>query len=155
MESPKLDHIDKAILRTLISDGRISNAQLAETVGLSPSPCWQRVRKCEESGVIVGYTALLDQAKLGASEVVIIEVVLDRHDDAILEDFGRAMADLPEVLEVYLTTGEYDYLLKVAVSGTAGYEEFLRRKLYKVPGIRHSRSSFALRCLKKAQSYVP
>jgi Lrp/AsnC family leucine-responsive transcriptional regulator len=65
------------------------------------------------------------------------------------------MSALPEVLEVYLTTGEYDYLIKVAVNGTAGYEEFLRRKLYKVRGIRHSRSSFAIRCLKRVQSFVP
>ena len=133
----------------------MSNAQLAERVGLSPSPCWQRVRRLEKAGIIAGYTVLLDAAQLGVSETVIIEVVLDRHDDEILENFGRAMAAIPEVLEVYLTTGEYDYLIKVAVSGTAGYEEFLRRKLYRIPGIRHSRSSFALRCLKRVQSYLP
>ena len=105
--------------------------------------------------MISGYTALVDQAKVGASEVVIIEVILERHDDDVLNDFGAAMVAMPEVLEVYLTTGEYDYLIKVAVNGTASYEEFLRRKLYQVPGIRHSRSSFALRCLKRVQSFVP
>jgi Lrp/AsnC family leucine-responsive transcriptional regulator len=80
---------------------------------------------------------------------------LDVHDDAALEVFGSQMANIPEILEVYLTTGEYDYILKVAVSGTRGYEEFLRTKLYKVPGIRHSRSSFALRCLKHVQAHIP
>ena len=80
---------------------------------------------------------------------MLIEVTLDRHDDLTLENFGRAMTELPEVLEVYLVTGEYDYMIKVAVAGTRGYEEFLRIRLYKVPGIRQSRSSFALRCLKQ------
>ncbi|CAG1002000.1 MAG: Lrp/AsnC family transcriptional regulator [Rhizobiaceae bacterium] len=152
---PRLDRIDRAILAALVDNGRIPNAQLAEKVGLSPSPCWQRVRRLEESGIIAGYTATLDQARLGASEIVIVEVSLDRHDEEVLEHFGRAMSSLPEVLEVYLTTGEYDYLIKVAVNGTAGYEEFLRRKLYRVRGIRHSRSSFAIRCLKRVQSFVP
>jgi Lrp/AsnC family leucine-responsive transcriptional regulator len=109
----------------------------------------------EAEGYIKGYTAVLDQEKLGAPETVIIEVTLNRHDDAVLETFGRAMADLPEVLEVYLTTGEYDYFIKVAVDGTKGYEEFLRRKLYRVPGIQHSRSTFTLRCLKQGGISVP
>lgn len=151
----KLDRTDKAIIAVLQADGRISNAQLAENVGLSASPCWQRVRKLESAGVIAGYSVVVNSNRLGVTETVIIDVVLDRHDDEILEEFGKAMAAMPEVLEVYLTTGEYDYLIKVAVSGTANYEEFLRRKLYKVPGIRHTRSSFALRCLKRVQSYVP
>ena len=83
---------------------------------------------------------------------MIIEITLDRHDDEILERFGQLLADLPEVIEAYLTTGGYDYLVKVAVESTAGYERFLREKLYRIPGIRHSRSSFALRCLKKLTS---
>ena len=151
----KLDAIDRSILRHLRADGRISNARLAEQVGLSPTPCWQRVRRLERDGYIRGYTALFDQSKLGATETVIIEVTLDRHDDEVLDTFGEAMTRMPDVLEVYLLTGEYDYMIKVAVSGTAGYEEFLRKKLYKVPGIRHSRSSFTLRCLKQTHSYLP
>lgn len=150
-----LDAIDRKILRALVEDARLTNNHLAEKVGLSPSPCWQRVRRLESDGYIRGYTALLDQELLGASETVIIEVTLERHDDEIFESFGNAMADMPEVLEVYLTTGEYDYLIKVAVDGTKGYEEFLRKKLYKVPGIRHSRSSFTLRCLKHSPSLLP
>lgn len=155
MDAIRLDRTDKAILAALVADGRISNAQLAEKVGLSASPCWQRVRKLEDAGIISGYTAVVDTARLGVNETVIIEIAMERHDDGVLEAFGRAMAALPEVLEIYLTTGEYDYLVKVAVSGTAGCEDFLRRKLYKVPGIRNSRSSFALRCLKRVQSYIP
>ena len=155
MTDLSLDRIDRRILAALVEDGRMSNAQLAQVVGLSPSPCWQRVRRLEAGGVISGYQAVIDRAKLGVSEIVMIEVVLDRHDDDTLEVFGRAMQAMPEVLEVHLTTGEYDYLIKVAVAGTRGYENFLREKLYRVPGIRHSRSSFVLRCLKDVQSFVP
>jgi len=155
MEARPLDNIDRRILRALHRDGRLSNNQLAEEIGLSPSPCWQRTRRLEADGYIKGYTAVLDQEKLGAPETVIIEVTLNRHDDSVLETFGQAMADLPEVLEVYLTTGEYDYYIKVAVDGTKGYEEFLRSKLYRVPGIQHSRSIFTLRCLKQGGISVP
>lgn len=158
-ESPsdtrKLDMIDRRILRALSRDGRLSNSQLADEVGLSPSPCWQRTRRLEQEGYIRGYTAVLDQARMGAPETVIIEVMLDRHDDETLESFGRAMSAMDEVLEVWLTTGEYDYFIKVAVDGTRGYEEFLRKRLFKVPGIRHSRSTFTLRCLKQGGLTVP
>ena len=150
-----LDRIDRKILRELAQDGRISNAGLAQKVGLSPSPCWQRVRRLEEQGIIKGYVALLDQERLGAAEIVMIDVILDRHDDQVVEDFGRTMQSMPEVLEVHLTTGEFDYLLKVAVAGTRGYEAFLREKLYRVRGIRHTRSSFVLRSLKNVQAYLP
>lgn len=155
MSERQLDRIDGKIIRELLADARLSNAELASRVGLSASPCWQRVRRLEAEGFIQGYSALLDQARFGVPETVLIEVTLDRHDDAILEEFGRAMAGMPEVLEVYLTTGEYDYFIKVAVESTAGYETFLRKKLYKIPGIRHSRSSFTLRCLKRSHSVLP
>jgi Lrp/AsnC family leucine-responsive transcriptional regulator len=151
----RFDDIDRRIMRELRLDGRLSNTKLAEKVGLSTTPCWNRVRALEDAGVIEGYTALLSQQALGFPDTVIIEVTLDRHDDDIFEKFGQALADLPEVMEAYLLTGEYDYLIKVAVAGTAGYEEFLRRKLYKLPGLRHSRSTFVLRCLKRSHSVEP
>jgi len=151
----EIDEIDRRILRELRQDGRLSNTKLAEKVGLSTTPCWNRVRALEESGMIEGYTALLSQTALGYPDTVIIEVTLDRHDDDIFDKFGQALAELPEVMEAYLLTGEYDYLIKVAVAGTAGYEEFLRRKLYKLPGLRHSRSTFVLRCLKRTYSVAP
>ena len=125
----KLDAIDQRILRELRSDGRLSNAKLAERVGLSATPCWNRVRALEESGVIEGYAALLNQKALGLPDTVIIEVTLEKHDERTLERFGEALADLPEVVEAFLVSGEYDYLIKVAVAGTEGYESFLRRKL--------------------------
>ena len=151
----EIDELDRRILRELRQDGRLSNTKLAEKVGLSTTPCWNRVRALEEGGMIEGYTALLSQQALGYPDTVIIEVTLDRHDDDIFEKFGQALAELPEVMEADLLTGEYDYLIKVAVAGTAGYEEFLRRKLYKLPGLRHSRSTFVLRCLKRTYSVEP
>ncbi|MEM5275783.1 Lrp/AsnC family transcriptional regulator [Cupriavidus taiwanensis] len=154
-QSPRLDDTDRRILRELRRDGRLSNARLAEQVGLSATPCWNRVRALEESGVIEGYAALLNQKALGLPDTVLIEVTLERHDDDMLYRFGKALAELPEVMEAYLLTGEYDYLIKVAVAGTQGYEEFLRHKLYKLPGLRHSRSTFVLRTLKRETSVEP
>jgi Lrp/AsnC family leucine-responsive transcriptional regulator len=148
----RLDEIDRKILRALQQDARLTTAQLAERVGLSTTPCWNRLKRLETQGYIDGYVALLNQDKLGLPETVIIELTLDRHDEEMLERFGQLLTSLPEVIEAYLTTGDYDYVVKVAVESTAGYERFLREKLYRIPGIRHSRSSFALRCLKKLTS---
>ena len=148
----RLDEIDRKILRALQQDARLTTAQLADRVGLSTTPCWNRLKRLETQGYIDGYVALLNQDKLGLPETVIIELTLDRHDEEMLERFGQLLTNLPEVIEAYLTTGDYDYVVKVAVESTAGYERFLREKLYRIPGIRHSRSSFALRCLKKLTS---
>ena len=151
-DAQRLDEIDRRILRALQQDARLTTVQLAEKVGLSTTPCWNRLKRLETQGYIDGYIALINQEKLGLSETVIIEVTLDRHDEETLGRFGQLLAGLPEVIEAYLTTGDYDYLVKVAVESTAGYERFLREKLYRIPGIRHSRSSFTLRCLKKLTS---
>lgn len=155
MKEGLLDETDRKLLRELTRDGRMSNQKLAERVHLSPTPCWNRVKALEAAGVITDYVAVLDQRALGLPDIVIIEVTLDRHDDEVFQRFGEALVQLPEVMEAYLVTGEYDYLIQVAVSGTEGYERFLRQKLYKIPGIRHSRSTFALRCLKRIHSVTP
>jgi Lrp/AsnC family transcriptional regulator, leucine-responsive regulatory protein len=151
-DAQRLDEIDRRILRALQQDARLTTVQLAEKVGLSTTPCWNRLKRLETQGYIDGYIALINQEKLGLPETVIIEVTLDHHDEETLGRFGQVLAELPEVIEAYLTTGDYDYLVKVAVESTAGYERFLREKLYRIPGIRHSRSSFTLRCLKKLTS---
>ncbi len=150
-----MDATDRRILRALARQGRLSNAELAEAVGLSPSPCWTRVRRLEQSGVIKGYHAMLDQAALGLPDTVFVEIMMERHDEESLRRFEEAVANMPEVLEAWLVTGEYDYVLKAAVSGTAGYEKMLREKLYRLPGVRHSRTSFTLRCLKRELSPTP
>jgi len=150
-----LDEIDYRIMRELQENARIKNADLAEKVGLSPSPCWTRVRNLEKSGYIDRYVTIFNDNKLGLPDTVIIEVTLEKHDDEMLDKFGDALARLPEVTEAYLVTGEYDYLIKASVHGTEGYEKFLRKSLYKIPGIRHSRTSFSLRCLKRSFSALP
>ncbi len=150
-----MDAIDKKILRTLAKHGRLSNAELAEKVGLSASPCWTRVKRLEQAGVIQGYAALLNQAALGLPDTVFLEVMMERHDEEQLRRFEAAVKDIPEILECHLVTGEYDYVIKAAVGGTMGYERLLRDKLYRLPGVRHTRSSFALRCLKREISPTP
>ena len=150
-----IDDIDRRILKALVENGRLSNTELAERVGLTPSPCWNRVRRLEQNGIIRGYGAVIDASALGVPELIIVEVTLDRHDDSVLQKFGEAGASVPEILEVYLVTGDYDYLLKVAASDTRDFEEFLRNRLYSIPGIRHSKTAFTLRCLKQVYSYIP
>jgi Lrp/AsnC family leucine-responsive transcriptional regulator len=147
-----MDDIDYRILRELQWNARITNKALAERVGLSPTPCWNRLRNLERDGTIEKYVAVYNQAKLGLPDTVIINVILERHDDDVLRRFEQALLKLPEVVEAYLLTGDYDYYIKVNVAGTAGYERFLREKLYKIPGIRHSRTSFTLRRLKQTFS---
>ena len=148
-----MDAIDKNILRALHGHARLTNAELADRVGLSASPCWARVRKLEADGTIRGYMAVLDQEKLGLPDTVIIEVMCEKHDEDTLRRFETAVQAMPEVIEAWLVTGEYDYVLKAAVGGTAGYERLLREKIYGLPGVRHTRTTFTLRCLK--QSYTP
>lgn len=100
--SKPIDEIDRRILRALVANGRLTNAELAKAVGLSASPCWQRVKRLEEKGVIAGYTAVLNHEALGVGETVMVEVSLDQHETGVLEAFGKAMADFPEVLEVQI-----------------------------------------------------
>jgi Lrp/AsnC family transcriptional regulator, leucine-responsive regulatory protein len=150
-----MNQIDQKILRELQFNARISNADLAEQVGLSASSCWSRVKALEKAGVIERYVTIFDHAKLGVPDTVVIEVTLDHHDDAALARFEQALTAMPEVVEAFLVTGDYDYYIRAAVAGTAGYERFLRDRLYKIPGIRHTRTSFTLRCLKQTYSMQP
>lgn len=128
--------------------GRLTINELAEKVGLSPSPCWTRVKRMGADGTIQGYVAIIDQAAIGLHDIVFIEVTLERHDEKVLDRLGQVLASIPQVLKAHLVTGDYDYLVKVAVTDTADYERFLREQLYRIEGIRHSRSTFSLRALK-------
>jgi Lrp/AsnC family transcriptional regulator, leucine-responsive regulatory protein len=145
-----MDAIDRKILKVLQQDARASLQQVGQTVGLSSSPCWERIKKMELAGVIEGYTVRLNPQALDLNETVMVMLTLDSHTDNTLEKFGEVLATIPEVIEAYLVSGEYDYLLRVAVKDTRDYERLLREKLYKIKGIRHSKSSFVLRTLKKA-----
>lgn len=150
-----LDLIDRKILSALQLNGRQTINELADKVGLSPSPCWTRVKRMEADGTIQGYAAVVDQAALGLRDIVFIEVTLEKHDEKVLERFGRVLASIPQVIEAHLVTGDYDYLVKVAVADTADYERFLREQLYRIEGIRHSRSTFSLLALKRVVSVDP
>src|SRR5204862_4750206 len=123
---------------------------ISKRVGLSPTPCWNRIRKMEADGVIQGYTVRIDPAAIGFSEMVIVQVTLESHTDETLYEFGRALEEIPEVLEAYLVSGDYDYYIRIAVRDTRDYERLLRERLYRIPGIRHSKSSFVLRTLKES-----
>jgi Lrp/AsnC family leucine-responsive transcriptional regulator len=140
-----LDEIDHRILEALQADGRISNHDLAERVGLSPSPCLRRVRQLEDAGVISGYVALLDPGALGLDVTAFVRVRLDQQGDRHLAAFETSLVALPEVMECYLMTGESDYQLRVLVHSLAEFEDFLRHKLTRIPGVAQVTSSFALR----------
>lgn len=144
-----LDKFDLAILSVLREDARASLQDISARVGLSTTPCWARIKKMETEGVILGYTVRIDPAALGFSETVILQLTLESHNDETLVEFGRALEAIPEVLEAYLISGDYDYYVRVAVRDTRDYERLLREKLYRIPGIRHSKSSFVLRSLKE------
>ena len=150
-----LDSTDRKILSALHLNGRLTINELAETVGLSPSPCWTRVKRLEASGTIERYAAIIDQAAIGFHDIVFVEITLEKHDEKVLERFGQALARIPQVLEAHLVTGEYDYLVKVAVADTSDFERFLREQLYRIEGIRHSKSTFSLRALKRVVSVDP
>jgi Lrp/AsnC family leucine-responsive transcriptional regulator len=152
---PALDLIDRKILSALRMNGRLTMGELAEKVGLTPSPCWTRVKRLEACGAIKDYVAVLHHGVIGLPNIVFVEVTLERHDEKMLQRFGDALSRIPEIIEAHLVTGDYDYLVKVAVAGTEHYELFLREQLYRIPGIRHSRSTFTLRTLKSGISVDP
>lgn len=148
-ETPvSFDKFDLIILRELLADSRRTLQEIGAAARLSPTTCWSRIKRLEAEGVIQQYTVLVDRAKLGYKDTVLVQLTLDSHTDETLYEFGRTLAAIPEVIEAYLVSGEYDYLIRIAVKDTRDYERLLREKLYKIPGIRHSKSSFVLRVLK-------
>lgn len=143
------DRFDHAILNILQAEGRISNVLLAERVNLSESACLRRVRALEESGLIRGYAALVDQAALGLPGNVFVNITLEHQDLADLNAFEQAIQKIPEVMECYLMTGEHDYLLRVVVSDINDFERVHRNDLTQLPGVSRVSSSFALRTVRK------
>lgn len=143
-----LDGIDRRIVRALREDGRISLLDLAASVGLSPTPIARRVRRLEETGVITGYAALIDETALGFGVSVFVSIKLDRQVDDALVTFEKAIAEFPEVVDCWLMTGNRDYLLRVATEGLAQFEQFLVGRMSKVPGIASMESSIPLRRVK-------
>ncbi len=148
------DKFDMAILRTLVKDSRRTLNEIGAEIGLSPTTCWSRIKRLEGDGVIQRYTIDVDKTKLGYHDTVIVEVTLESHTDDTLYQFGRVLATIPEVVEAYLVSGDYDYYIRIAVRDTRDYERLLREKLYKIPGIRHSKSHFVLRVLKETSAPI-
>lgn len=143
-----LDDIDRRILTLLQEDARISNADLAREVGLSPSPCLRRLRELEASGVIRRHVSLLDPARVGLPLSVFVQVTLERQIESALDAFERTMLERPEVMECYLMTGDSDYLLRIVVTDVAAYERFLKDHLTRISGVASIKSSFALNQVK-------
>lgn len=139
------DEIDRAILRALRADGRISNAALAQAVGLSPSACLRRLRLLEHRGVIRGYTAIIEEAAPREGVVVIVQITLERQTDESMKRFEEAVRRCPEVRECYLMTGMSDYLLRVEARDAADYERIHKDALSRMPGVARIQSSFAIR----------
>jgi Lrp/AsnC family leucine-responsive transcriptional regulator len=145
----KLDKIDYNILRILQERGRVTNAQLASEVGLSPAPTLERVRKLESSGLIESYHAQVNAEKMGLSIIVFIEVRLNYHSHFKIEQFIEEIAALPEIVEAYHITGDSDFLLKMYAADIADYQQFIVDKLSKIDGVGHIQSKVAMSNVKR------
>jgi len=143
-----LDALDSRILAALQEDGRLSNVELADRVGLSPSPCLRRVKRLEEEGYIAGYKAKVDRRRLGLGMTVFVGVKFDTHRDVNARAFQEAVQTFPEVVACHMVSGESDFLLEVVVADLAAYDAFLSRTLLKLPMVRDIRSNFAIRTVK-------
>ena len=142
----ELDRTDKRILAELQKNGRISNLELADAIGLSPSPCLRRVKQLEDSNIIESYTALLNASNLGLKLTALIQINMDKHTPDRFEHFERSIQSYPEVQECLLIAGQSaDFLLKVTVQDMEVYQDFLLNKITKIPGVTDVHSSFVLR----------
>jgi Lrp/AsnC family leucine-responsive transcriptional regulator len=145
-ELVQIDRIDRQILEHLQNDGGLTNQQLAERVGLSPSPCSRRVKALEEAGIILGRKTLLDRRKLGLSLTVILQIGMDRHTPERFQEFEEQVATYPEVQELYLITGQQaDYILKVVLPDMEHYQQFLLNNVTRITGVSGVHSSFVMR----------
>ena len=146
-----MDEIDRRIVRALQRDGRITVTELAETIGLSATPCARRLERLQKDKVITGYAAQVDPAKLGLGVSIFVSVELDKQDRAAIDAFERAIRRCEEVMECYLMTGSRDILLRVVAADLSAFDAFLENRLMQIPGIRNLRSNFALRTMVKRE----
>lgn len=154
VKTPKeLDRIDRRILNELQHDGRLSNVELSRRVGLSPTPCLERVRRLESQGYITGYEAKLAPEKLGASMLVFVEITLVKTSTDIFEEFSAAVRKLEDIQECHLVSGNFDYLLKTRVADMSSYRKLLGDILLRLPGVSESRTYVVMEEVKHA-SYV-
>ncbi|MFT3820306.1 MAG: Lrp/AsnC family transcriptional regulator [Rubrivivax sp.] len=149
-----LDAYSRALLDQLMRDSRQTVQQLADAVGLSPSPCWKRIKDMEAAGVIRGYTALVDPETVGLGLRVMVEANLAQHSEDKVRQFEKAVAAAPEIVQCHSTTGESDYVMTVLVADIKRFEQFLHDTLLRLPGITHVRSRIVLKEL-KAEARLP
>ncbi len=152
--SKELDRIDRNILNELQKDGRISNVELSKRVGLSPTPCLERVRRLERQGYITGYTALLNPQFLDASLLVFVEITLNRGAPDVFEQFNTAVQKLDDIQECHLVSGDFDYLLKTRVSDMGAYRRLLGDTLLRLPGVNDTRTYVVMEEVKQTNQLV-
>jgi Lrp/AsnC family transcriptional regulator, leucine-responsive regulatory protein len=145
---PPIDRANQRILEALQQDGRLSNVELAQRIGLSESPCFRRVRALEASGLVAGYAARLDQRRLGLPVTAYVHVSIDQHDDQLRRDFVRRVEAEPHVIECHAMTGSSDFLLKVVARSIDHFSELSMRGILKWPGVRNMESQFSLQTIK-------
>ncbi|MED5523782.1 leucine-responsive transcriptional regulator Lrp [Gallaecimonas pentaromativorans] len=136
----ELDRIDRNILKELQNDGRLSNVELSKRVGLSPTPCLERVKRLERQGFIQGYTAIINPRHLGAALLVFVEVTLERTSSEVFDQFNLAVQRLDIIQECHLVSGDFDYLLKTRVADMSAYRELLGETLLRLPGVKETRT---------------
>jgi Lrp/AsnC family transcriptional regulator, leucine-responsive regulatory protein len=149
-----LDRKDVLLLAELQRDSRQTVQQLAQRAGLSSTPCWKRIKEMEADGVIRGYCAVVDREKVGLALCVMAELNLTRHNEDVVVQFEKAVADCPQIVSCYSTTGQADYVVKVLVPDIKAYERFLHEVAFRLPGVTHVRSSVVLKEV-KAEGRLP
>lgn len=149
-----LDRVDRRILDALQADARISNQELAKKVGLSPAPCWRRLRRLEDAGFISGYATLLNGSAIGLPILAYALVTLDNHHADTVKQFDRLIQDRPEVLECHSMSGPNDYLLRIVAASMEAYEHFLSTQVLQLAAVRSVNTSFVLRT-KKSTTRLP
>lgn len=148
-----MDTKDRQIINALQSDGRLTNQELSELVNLSPSPCLRRLRNLEDSGIIKGYTAIIDENAYGLPITAFVQIRLERHTEDVVRDFEKKILDAENILDCYVMTGDSDYLLRVLVESLEGYEQFVRHRLHSIKGIAAIHTSFAYGRVKRATKF--
>ena len=152
---PNIDPIDQKIIAALQADGRLPIVDLADKIGLSPTPCQRRVKRLEEEGVIDRYAALVSPTSVGLTLQALVQVTLDDHSERTVEAFEAAIRARTEVVACYAVTGDMDFLLHVLAPDLASFSEFAMKALLRMPGVRGTRSSFIMQAVKSELAWAP
>jgi Lrp/AsnC family transcriptional regulator, leucine-responsive regulatory protein len=147
---PALDRIDRQMLEAVQRDARLTTAELAASVALSPSPCWRRLKRLESAGLIRGYRAQLDADRLGWGVTAFVHIMIERHDTELGSLFEQAVLQVPEIVACHNVSGQYDFLLQVVARDLRSFGEFARSTIRALPGVKEMNSSFSLREVKSA-----